>query len=95
MAKADKMVDMSFTTDPKLRKEQQLARYGAQRAEEAEREALRNIREDLETGRNLRPEDIRCLTRPHLRTAQGLLFFVRYIGRIMNIGFIFLRDGSF
>jgi hypothetical protein len=29
------------------------------------------------------------------RTAQGLLFFVRYIGRIMNIGFIFLRDGSF
>ncbi len=29
------------------------------------------------------------------RTAQGLLFFVRYIGRIMNIGFIFLREGSF
>jgi hypothetical protein len=31
----------------------------------------------------------------NMRTAQGLLFFVRYIGRIMNIGFIFLRDGSF
>lgn len=63
---AAKPVDMGFTMDPALRKEQQLARATARQQEAAERKALESIQEDLKTGRTLNPDDIRHLTAQHL-----------------------------
>ena len=60
-----KPVNMAFTTDPALRKEQQLARVAAGRAAEADQKALESIARDMQTGKALKAEDIRHLTHDH------------------------------
>jgi len=59
-------VDMGFTTDPERRHQQQLARHAQRKQAESENEALESIAEDIKSGRNLKPEDIRHLTHQHL-----------------------------
>ena len=54
--------------DPKLRKEQQLARYAAVKAERAADKALERIEDDMKQGRSLSASDIQNLTRAHQET---------------------------
>jgi hypothetical protein len=56
---------MAFTTDPAVRKQQQMAQVGAARAAKADEMALERIADDLKGGRNLKAEDIRHLTHEH------------------------------
>lgn len=54
-----------FTLDPAARKEQQLARLAERKAQEADREALNRMGEDMAAGRHLRLEDVQRLTHDH------------------------------
>ena len=54
--------------DPKLRKEQQLARYAAVKAEREADKALERIEDDMKQGRSLSSSDIQNLTRAHQDT---------------------------
>ena len=65
-AQPEPKADMrAFVTDPAARKNQQLARLAASRREQDSEKAIESIREDMEAGRNLKPEDISHLTRQH------------------------------
>ena len=65
-AQPEPKADMrAFVTDPQARKNQQLARLAASRREQDSEKAIESIREDMEAGRNLKPEDISHLTRQH------------------------------
>jgi hypothetical protein len=55
----------AFVTDPAARKQQQLARLAEMRQAERAAQAMENIREDVEAGRNLRSSDIKALTHQH------------------------------
>ena len=54
--------------DPKLRKEQQLARYAAVKAEREADKALERIEDDMKRGRSLSSSDIQNLTSAHQMT---------------------------
>ena len=54
--------------DPKLRKEQQLARYAAVKAEREADKALERIEDDMKQGKSLSSSDIQNLTRAHQDT---------------------------
>jgi hypothetical protein len=59
-------VDMNaFVTDPAARKQQQLDRLAAMQQAENDKKAIESIREDMQSGRNLKADDIRHLTRQH------------------------------
>jgi hypothetical protein len=63
---AEPKVDMkAFATDPAARKRQQLGRLAAAQREKDSDKAIESIREDMEAGRNLKPENIAQLTRQH------------------------------
>lgn len=65
-AQPETKADMrAFVTDPEARKTQQLARLAASRREQDSEKAIESIREDMEAGRNLKPEDVSHLTRQH------------------------------
>ena len=62
----EKKADMgAYVSDPAARKERQLARAAAARAESDSEKAIESIRKDMETGRRLKPEDVQHLTREH------------------------------
>jgi len=54
--------------DPKLRKEQQLARYAAVKAEREADKALERIEDDMKQGRSLSSSDVQNLTQAHQMT---------------------------
>ena len=54
--------------DPKLRKEQQLARYAAVKAEREADKALERIEDDMKQGRSLSSSDVQNLTSAHQMT---------------------------
>jgi len=54
--------------DPKLRKEQQLARYAAVKAEREADKALERIEDDMKAGKSLSASDIQNLTHAHQQT---------------------------
>ena len=54
--------------DPKLRKEQQLARYAAVKAEREADRALERIEDDMKQGRSLSSSDVQNLTQAHQMT---------------------------
>ncbi len=63
---AEPKADMrAFVTDPAARKTQQLGRLAAAQREKESDQAIESIREDMEAGRNLKPENIASLTRQH------------------------------
>ncbi len=62
----EKQADMNaFVSDPAARKQQQLGRLAEMRQAENDKNALESIREDMQSGRNLKAEDIKNLTRQH------------------------------
>ena len=54
--------------DPKLRKEQQLARYAAVKAEREADKALERMEDDMKQGRSLSASDVQNLTQAHQMT---------------------------
>jgi len=54
-----------YVPDPQERKRQQLARLAVTQRERDSEKAIESIREDMEAGRKLKPEDISHLTRQH------------------------------
>jgi ribosomal protein L9 len=54
--------------DPKLRKEQQLARYAAVKGEREADKALERIEDDMKAGKALSSADVQNLTRAHQDT---------------------------
>ena len=63
---AEPKADMrAFVTDPAARKQQQIARLAESRRERDFEKTAESIRQDMEAGRDLKPEDISHLPRQH------------------------------